>query len=93
MIRIKNNIDLTLLESYGFKKDKIYGYNYEYKNSDNLIQSDNPLLEPYSDINHVVLVDNVLYIHCNTYLPRIPDVIYQLIKDDIVEVIPDESTK
>ena len=93
MIRIKNNIDLAVLENYGFKKDDIYGYNYEYKNSDNLISSKNPILEPYPDINHIVLEDNVLYIHCNTYLPRIPDVIYQLIKDDIVEMISDESTK
>ena len=87
MLRIKENIDLKELEKYGFVYNDIYGWKYEYKNSEILINSENPIIAPYEDINIVCLVDNELFIHCNTHLVKIPDILYDLIKDGLVEKI------
>ena len=91
MLKIKDNVDLKELEKFGFENTIIYGYRYEYKNSDTLVNSDNPILAPYKDINVVCLVDNNLYIHCNTHLVKIPDVIYDLIKANLVEKVSDDN--
>lgn len=84
MLKIRDDIDLKELEKYGFELNDIYGWRYEYKNSENIINNDNPILAPYKDINVVCLVDKNLYIHCNTHLVKIPNVLYDLIKDGLV---------
>ena len=84
MLKIREDVELNVLEKYGFKLNDIYGWRYEYKNSENIINNDNPILAPYKDINVVCLVDKNLYIHCNTHLVKIPDVLYDLIKADLV---------
>ena len=91
MLKIKDNVDLKELEKFGFELNDIYGWRYEYKNSENIINNDNPILAPYKDINVVCLVDNNLYIHCNTHLVKIPDIIYDLIKADLVEKVGDDN--
>lgn len=87
MLKIKDDVDLKELEKFGFTYNDIYGWRYEYKNSERLINSENPILAPYEDINIVFLIDKELYIHCNTHLIKIPDVIYDLIKADLVEKV------
>ena len=90
MLKIREDVDLKELEKYGFELNDIYGWRYEYKNSENIINNDNPILAPYKDINIVCLVDKNLYIHCNTHLVKIPDVLYDLIKDGLVEKVDDK---
>lgn len=87
MLKIKDSVDLKELEKFGFELNEIYGWRYEYKNSDNLIPSGDPIMKPYIDINVVTLVDKILYIHANTHMVKIPDVIYDLIKEDMVEKV------
>ena len=87
MLKLKNDVDLKKLEKYGFEYGDIYGWRYEYKNSEGLINSGNPILAPYEDINVVCLVDKELFIHCNTHLIKIPNVVYDLIKDGLVEKV------
>lgn len=87
MLKIRDDVDLKDLEKFGFELNDIYGWRYEYKNSENIINNDNPILAPYKDINVVCLVDNNLYIHCNTHLVKIPDIIHHLIKADMIEKI------
>lgn len=87
MLKIKDNVDLKELEKCGFKNEGVYGYNYEYKNSNQMIRNENPLLNSYPDINVVCWVDNKLYIHCNTHVVKIPNIIYDLIKADLVEKV------
>ena len=87
MLKIKDNVDLKELEKYGFKFKRGYGYCYEYKNSETLIKSENTILKPYEDINVVCFDENGIYIHCNTHMAFIPSVIYDLIKDGLVEKV------
>ena len=87
MLKIKNNVDLKELEKYGFIYNDVYGWRCEYKNSERLINSENPILAPYEDINVVCLIDKELYIHCNTHLVKLPDVMFDLIKADLVEKV------
>ena len=90
MWKIKDDIDLKKLEKYGFELNDIYGWRYEYKNSENIINNENPILAPYKDINVVCLVDKNLYIHCNTHLVKIPDILYDLIKANLIEKVDDK---
>lgn len=79
--------DMKELEKYGFEFKEIYGWRYEYKNSNRLIDNSDLLLKPYEDINVVTFDErNVLYIHANTHMVMIPPIIYDLIKAKLLMV-------
>lgn len=77
MLKIKDNVDLKELEKYGFEK-RTWGYyqkfNYEYYNVKIDIESDRVYIIIHNDYN-------------DDYSCYIPDVIYDLIKDGLIEKV------
>lgn len=96
MLKIKNNVDLKELEKYGFKEDNVFigTYNYKFLNSNRLIESKLfPYKEPEKDYGNVCVSENdgkKINIHSNGYLTIIPNVLYDLIKNDLVEKVSDK---
>ena len=93
MIRVKENINLDKLLDYGFRKSPFGKYpiyifdielepNFECKILVNTIEYDDGVLRFYYQNDN----DNNDYETIDYDIP-IPDVIFKLIKDDIVEVI------
>ena len=80
MLKIKDNVDLKELEKYGFKKD---GYNYYYdfipytENEGQFIVFDVKVRKLYLD-----------YIDLD-YFDEATDILYDLIKADLVEKVDD----
>ena len=77
MLKIKDNVDLKELEKYGFKKNNLVDkghYEINYRNMNNIkINSDTKLIH-YNQMS----VDSF-----------IPNIIYDLIKADLVEKVDD----
>ena len=76
MLKIKDNVDLKELEKYGFKKGGVYYrqiFNYEYYE----VKIDIELDRKY------IIIQNDYY--DSNYACYIPDIIYDLIKADLVE--------
>ena len=95
MLKIKKNVDLKELEKFGFKQNEVFveTFDYEFLNSDNLISSKMyPLKEPEKDYGNMCISNNngrKINIHSNGYLTVIPNVLYDLIKADLVEKVED----
>lgn len=93
MLKIKDNVDLKELEKFEFKQDEVFAetYNYKFLNSDRLIESKLfPYKEPEKDYGNVCISENdgkKINIHSNGYLTIIPNVLYDLIKADLVEKV------
>ena len=79
MLKIKDNVDLKELEKFGFKKYNLVGkthYEIEYKNG-----------------NNIKVSSYTRFIHFNIYSVSncIENVIYDLIKADLVEKVEDKG--
>lgn len=80
MLKIKDNVDLKELEKFGFIKDGFYyskKINYEYYKVEIYIELD----------RKNIIIQNDYY--DSEYACYIPDVIFDLIKADIVEKVDD----
>ncbi len=78
MLKIKDNVDLKELEKFGFEKDSWYykkTFNYEYYK----VKIDIELDRKY------IIIQNDYY--DSDYACYIPDIIYDLIKADLVEKV------
>lgn len=77
MLKIKDNVDLKELEKYGFKYDKGYEWQnvicYKYVYEDYCI-------EAFKDEIRMYIFEDGLFID-------IPEIIYDLIKDGLVEKV------
>lgn len=75
MLKIKDNVDLKELEKYGFRSYYIVGkkyYEIVYKNGNNIkVNSDT----------------RFIHLNFNSVCNKIPNVIYDLIKADLVEKV------
>ena len=78
MLKIKDNVDLKELEKFGFIKNDFYytkGFDYDYYKVNIDIEFD----------RRYIIIQNDYY--DSDYACYIPDVIYDLIKDDLVEKV------
>lgn len=98
MLKIKDDVDLKILEKYGFKEVKKNIYNFRgktYSRFDNYINEKFKyyyIIEPYeyiliSNINEIVYYcDDEMYDFILSY----SNVLYDLIKDGLVEKVSDD---
>lgn len=79
MLKIKDNVDLKELEKYGFKNYSLIGKNYYEIN--------------YRNMNNIKVNSNTRLIHYNQMSVNnfIPNIIYDLIKDNLVEKEEDNN--
>ena len=78
MLKIKDNVDLKELEKYGLYKTEVYfGFVYTDKN-----------IEVKVGGEHNRKIDTWDYLEC-TDLDKYNDILYDLIKDDLIEKVED----
>ena len=78
MLKIKDNVDLKELEKYGFEKD-IFDMSLKIEKFDHIIEINISLDDG------IIFIKNDYY-DCD-YEVEIPDVVYDLIKDGLVEKV------
>lgn len=83
MLKIKDNVDLKELEKYGFEYEEEYDYGtYHYRNFEDIYVDTE--YGNNKDFQRKITIGTANYEY-NNFL----DIIYDLIKDDLVEKVED----